>query len=74
MMLRRVDAARLRHVPACLIFLAAFFMLSGAPAYAQNKAACELVSKADAEAILGVTLLPPKPSAPFRSLLDPDFS
>jgi TPR repeat protein len=44
------------------------------PAYAQNKAACELLSKADAEAILGVTLEAPKPSAPFRSLLDPDFT
>lgn len=74
MMLRRVDAASLRHLPACLIFLAAFFMLLGGPAYAQNKPACELVSKADAETILGVTLLPPKPSAPFRSLLDPDFT
>jgi TPR repeat protein len=49
-------------------------ILSGLHAYAQNKTACELVSKADAEAILGVTLEAPKPSAPFRSLLDPDFT
>jgi len=49
-------------------------VLSGLPAYAQNKTACELVSKGDAEAILGVPLLPPEPSEPFRSLLDPDFS
>jgi hypothetical protein len=33
-----------------------------------------LLSKADAEAVLGVTLQPPKPTAPFRSLLDPDFT
>jgi TPR repeat protein len=44
------------------------------PVYAQNKTACELLSKADAEAVLGVTLQTPKPSAPFRSLLDPDFT
>lgn len=47
---------------------------SGLPAYAQNKTACELLSKADAETILGVTLQVPKPSPPFRSLLDPDFT
>jgi TPR repeat protein len=50
------------------------YVFSGLPAYAQNRAACELLSKADAEAILGVTLQAPKPSAPFRSLLDPDFT
>jgi TPR repeat protein len=33
-----------------------------------------LVSKADAEDVLGVTLQPPKPTAPFRSLLDADFT
>jgi hypothetical protein len=48
--------------------------LSGLPAHAQNKTACELLSKADAEAILGVTLQPPTPQAPFRSLLDPDLT
>src|ERR1700687_3729884 len=48
--------------------------LLGLPAHAQNKTACELLSKGDAEAILGVTLQPPKPTAPFRSLLDPDFT
>jgi hypothetical protein len=44
------------------------------PGFAQNKAACALLSKADAEAALGVSLQPPKPTAPFRSLLDPDFT
>jgi hypothetical protein len=33
-----------------------------------------LLSKADAEAVLQVTLQTPKPTAPFRSLLDPDFT
>jgi hypothetical protein len=46
----------------------------GSPGYAQNKTACELLSKADAEGVLRVTLRPPKLTAPFRSLLDPDFS
>jgi TPR repeat protein len=50
------------------------YVFSGLTAYAQNKSACELVSKTDAEGIVGVTLEPPKPSAPFRSLLDPDFT
>ena len=45
-------------------------MLSGLPVYAQHKTACELLPKADVEAILGVMLLPPRASAPFRSLLD----
>ena len=49
-------------------------VLLGLPAYAQNKTACQLLSKADAEAIVGVTLQPPKPTAPFRSLLDSDFT
>jgi len=59
---------------ATVIVLFGLSVLSGLPASAQNKAACELVSKADAEAILGVTLQPPKPTKPFRSLLDPDFT
>ena len=63
-----------RHPAACLVFLFGLCVLSGLPAYAQNKTACQLLSKADAEAILGVTLQPPKPTAPFRSLLDPDFT
>ena len=66
--------APMRHLATCLVFLVGLCMLSGLPAYAQNKTACELLSKADAEAILGVTLQPPKPSEPFRSLLDPDFT
>jgi hypothetical protein len=64
----------MRHLAACLGFLFGLCVLSGLPVYAQNKTACELLSKADAEAILGVPLLPPEPSEPFRSLLDPDFS
>ena len=63
----------MRHLAKCLVFLFGLCVLSGLPAYGQNKTACELLSKADAEAVLGVTLLPPLPSAPFRSLLDPDF-
>ncbi|MGA8441660.1 MAG: tetratricopeptide repeat protein [Candidatus Sulfotelmatobacter sp.] len=42
--------------------------------YAQSKTACELLSQADAEAVLKVRLQPPNPYAPFRSLLDPDFT
>jgi uncharacterized protein len=64
----------MRHLATCLIFLFALCVLSGLPAYSQNKTACELLSKADAEAILGVTLQAPKPTIPFRSLLDPDFT
>src|SRR5665213_1318508 len=69
---------RCRMKPATLSFT--LFVLSGLgvvsswPATAQNKTACELLSKADAEAVMGVTLQPPEPSAPFRSLLDPDFT
>ncbi|NDQ58019.1 MAG: sel1 repeat family protein [Acidipila sp.] len=77
MKLRRIDFKILRTVrnlATCLVFLSGLCVLSGLPAYAQNKTACELLSKADAEAILGVTLEPPQPSEPFRSLLDPDFT
>lgn len=72
--LRNRYNAPMRHLATCLVFLFGLCVFSGLPAYAQNKTACELLSRADAEAILGVTLLPPKPSAPFRSLLDPDFT
>lgn len=64
----------MRHPAKCFGLLLGFAVLSGAPAYAQNKTACELLSKADAEAVAGVTLQPPKPTQPFRSLLDPDFT
>ena len=64
----------MRHFVTCLVLMFGLCVLSGLPAYAQNKTACELLSKADAEAILGVTLQAPKPTAPFRSLLDPDFT
>ncbi len=47
-----------------------FATLAATPAGAQNKMACELVSKVDAEAILGVSFQPPRPYAPFRSLLE----
>jgi TPR repeat protein len=73
-MLRRADAASPGYRPACLMTLMVLCVLSGTTASAQNKAACALISKADAESILGVTIQPPKPSAPFRSLLDPDFT
>lgn len=42
--------------------------------YAQGKQACDLVTKGDAESVLGVTLERPRPYAPFRSLLDKDFT
>ena len=64
----------MRHPLKRFILAAGFFAVFGAPTFAQHKSACQLVSKADAEAILKVTLLPPKPFAPFRSLLDPDFT
>jgi hypothetical protein len=64
----------MRHVATRSVPLFGLAILSGLHAYAQNKTACDLVSKSDAEAILGVTLEAPKPSAPFRSLLDPDFT
>ncbi|MGH9685767.1 MAG: tetratricopeptide repeat protein [Candidatus Acidiferrales bacterium] len=77
MKLRRFDfiiLRTMRYLATCLVFPFVLCALSGLPAYAQNKTACELLSKTDAEAILGVTLEPPKPTAPFRSLLDPDFT
>ena len=77
MKLRRFDliiVRTMRNVAMWLDFLLGLSVLSGLPAYAQNKTACELLAKADAEAILGVTLQPPKASEPFRSLLDPDFT
>jgi TPR repeat protein len=78
MKLRRLDFMTLRtmrHLAAYFVLLSGLCLLSGLPAYAQNKTACELLSKADAEAILGVTLEAPKASEPFRSLLDPtDFT
>jgi len=64
----------MRHLPKCLVLLLGLAIVSDLPAYAQNKTACELLSKADAEAVVGTTLQPPKPTAPFRSLLDPDFT
>jgi TPR repeat protein len=64
----------MRHVATCLVLMFGLCGFLVLPAYAQNRAACELLSKADAEAILGLTLQAPKPSAPFRSLLDPDFT
>ena len=64
----------MRHFATRLVPLFGLLVLPALPGHAQNKAACELVSKADAEAVLGVTLQPPKPTAPFRSLLDPDFT
>src|ERR1700719_181807 len=64
----------MRHPTTCVVLLFGLVVLLGVPGYGQNKAACELLSKAEADAILGVTLEAPKPTAPFRSLLDPDFT
>jgi hypothetical protein len=77
MKLRRPDfmiLRTMRQLATYFVLLAGLCLFPGLPAYAQNKTACELLSKADAEAVLGVTLQPPKPTAPFRSLLDPDFT
>ncbi len=63
----------MRHHLTCFVLLSGLALWCS-PGFAQNKAACALLSKADAEAVLGVTLQSPKPSAPFRSLLDPDFT
>jgi len=72
---RRVIILRnMRHLVTRLVLLLGMVVLSSFPGYAQNKTACELLSKADAEAVLQVTLQTPKPTAPFRSLLDPDFT
>ena len=60
----------MRHPSGRIIFALGFISVWGTPLFAQNKTACELLSKTDAEAILGVTLQPPRPYAPFRSLLD----
>jgi len=64
----------MRKPATCLVLLFGLSALSSSPGYAQNKMACELLSRADAEAVVGTTLQPPKPTAPFRSLLDPDFT
>jgi TPR repeat protein len=64
----------MRHLAKCFVLLLGLALVSDLPAYAQNKTACELLSKADAEAIVGTPLQAPKPTAPFRSLLDPDFT
>jgi TPR repeat protein len=62
----------MRHLIAC--FLVPLSLLAGMAGYAQNKTACELLTKPRAEVILGVPLEPLKPFAPYRSLLDPDFT
>ena len=53
-----------------LVLVLGFAVVWGPPSFAQNKTACQLLSKADAEAVLGVTLQPPRDYAPFRSLLE----
>jgi TPR repeat protein len=60
----------MRYVAIGFILPLGLAVLWCSSAYAQNKSACELVSKADAEAVLGVTLQPPQPNTSFRSLLD----
>ena len=55
----------MRHIAKYFVLLLGLAVLSGLPAYAQNKTACELLSKADAEAVVGVTLQPPNPARPF---------
>jgi len=60
----------MRRLAAHSVLVFGLCMLSGLPAYAQHKTACELLTKADAEAVLGVALPPPRADTPFRSLLD----
>lgn len=60
----------MRHVAIGFLLPLGLAILSCPSARAQNKTACELLSKADAEAVLGVTLQPPQPNSSFRSLLD----
>jgi hypothetical protein len=62
------------HLTKCFVLLFGLAVVLDSLAFAQNKTACELLSKADAEAVVGTTLQPAKPTAPFRSLLDPDFT
>jgi hypothetical protein len=59
----------MRHLAKRLVLLFGLGVLSGLPGYAQNKTACELLSKSDAETVLGVTLQPPKPTAPLFQFL-----
>jgi TPR repeat protein len=53
---------------ASLLFLFSIGCLSSS-AYAQNKNACDLVTKADVESILGTSVQPPMPSDPGRLAL-----
>jgi hypothetical protein len=62
-----------KDVSATLLALSLTAVGSSA-SHAQGKQACELVTKADAESILGVRLEQPRPYEPFRSLLDKDFT
>jgi len=62
-----------RNVSATLLAFSLTAVGSSA-CYAQGKQACELITKADAESILGVTLQQLRLYAPFRSLLDKDFT
>jgi TPR repeat protein len=64
----------MRRAPIGFFILLWFVVHSGLISFGQNKTACELLSKGDAEAVLGATLQPLKPLAPFRSeLADKDF-
>ncbi len=63
----------MRHLVTSFVLMFGLSVFSGLPAYAQNKAACELLSKADAEAILGVTLQAPKPVRALSLASRPGF-
>jgi uncharacterized protein len=60
----------MRYVAVRFVLPLGLALLWCSSADAQNKTACELLSKEDAEAVLGVTLQPPQPNPSFRSLLD----
>lgn len=60
----------MRLALAHVVLLVGLAALPAISASAQGKTACDLISQADAEAIVGVPLLPPTPLAPYRSLLE----
>ncbi len=53
------------------VAIALLLYTAGQPVgYAQGRQACDLVTKADVEAIMGGPLEPPQPGTPYRSLFD----
>jgi len=48
----------MRHPVTIFLHLACLVGLSASAGFAENKSACELLTKGDAEEVLGVTLQP----------------